>query len=60
MPMTLSYTAEAEAFRLEVRSWLEDNLPEGWGSAGFEMSAEDPEAGAKLLATWIDSLTSCN
>ncbi len=39
--MDLSYPPEAEAFRLEVRSWLEENLPVGWGEAGFSMSAEE-------------------
>ena len=28
--MDLSYPAEAEAFRVEIRGWLEDNLPKGW------------------------------
>ncbi|MGH9092690.1 MAG: acyl-CoA dehydrogenase family protein [Acidimicrobiales bacterium] len=30
--MDLTYPAEAEAFRAEIRRWLEDNLPEGWGT----------------------------
>ena len=25
--------AEAEAFRAEIRAWLEDNLPAGWFEA---------------------------
>ncbi len=40
MPMQLDYTPEAEAFRTEIRSWLEDNLPAGWFNEGFELSAE--------------------
>jgi len=28
--MDLTYPAEAESFRVEIRSWLRDNLPEGW------------------------------
>lgn len=49
MPMSLTYTPEAEAFRVEVRSWLEENLPQGWGSEGFEMSAEDRK---EFNASW--------
>jgi len=36
--MELTYPPEAEAFRKEIRSWLEDNLPDGWFDAGFELS----------------------
>jgi alkylation response protein AidB-like acyl-CoA dehydrogenase len=39
--MDLSYPTEAEEFRKEVRSWLEENLPEGWGEPGFSMSREE-------------------
>ncbi len=39
-PMDLSYPEEAEAFRAEVRSWLEENLPEGWES-GRTMTADE-------------------
>ena len=39
--MDLAYPPETEAFRAEVRAWLEDNLPEGWGAPGFQMSAEE-------------------
>ena len=39
--MDLSYPPEAETFRAEIRSWLEDNLPAGWFEPGFEMSADD-------------------
>ena len=39
--MDLSYPPEAEAFRKEIRAWLEENLPPGWGSESFEMSPED-------------------
>ncbi len=31
--MDLSYPPEAEAFRAEIRSWLEENLPKGWDPA---------------------------
>ncbi len=36
--MDLTYPAEAEEFRVEIRAWLEDNLPDGWFDAGFDMS----------------------
>jgi hypothetical protein len=42
--MDLSYPAElAEAFRVEIREWLEvENLPAGWFDDGvFEMSDEE-------------------
>ena len=38
--MDLSYPPEAEAFRTEIRAWLEDNLPKGWFDEGFEMDAD--------------------
>ena len=36
--MDLTYPAEAEAFRVEIRAWLDENLPDGWFDDGFEMS----------------------
>jgi alkylation response protein AidB-like acyl-CoA dehydrogenase len=36
--MDLSYTAAAEAFRVEIRTWLEENLPAGWTDTDFEMT----------------------
>jgi alkylation response protein AidB-like acyl-CoA dehydrogenase len=42
--MDLTYPAEAEAFRKEIRTWLEDNLPEGWGSPDFRMSRAERRA----------------
>ena len=36
--MDLTYPPEAEAFRKEIRAWLEENLPEGWFDEGFEMT----------------------
>ncbi len=38
--MEMTYPAEAEAFRGDVRAWLEDNLPDGWFDPDFEMTAE--------------------
>jgi alkylation response protein AidB-like acyl-CoA dehydrogenase len=37
--MELSYPPEAEDFRKEIRSWLEENLPDGWFDPGVELSA---------------------
>ncbi len=66
--MDLTYDAEAEAFRVEIREWLVDNLPAGWVDAAergesLEMSpAERREfnetwpkklfAGGWICATW--------
>ena len=38
--MDLSYPPEAEEFRKEIRAWLEENLPDGWGGPGFQMDAD--------------------
>jgi hypothetical protein len=59
----LSYPAEAEVFRLEIRDWLRANLPEGWFEPGFEMTAEERKRfneewprrlyeGGWICATW--------
>jgi alkylation response protein AidB-like acyl-CoA dehydrogenase len=40
----LTYPPEAEAFRAEIRRWLEESLPEGWGEAGRPMTAEERRA----------------
>jgi alkylation response protein AidB-like acyl-CoA dehydrogenase len=39
--MDLTYPPEAEAFRTEVRSWLDENLPHGWGTPTFSMTADE-------------------
>jgi alkylation response protein AidB-like acyl-CoA dehydrogenase len=55
----LDYPADIEPFRAEVHRWLEDNLPEGWGTPGFAMTREERRAfnrewTAKLFAGgWI-------
>lgn len=41
--MDLTYPPEAEAFRLEIRSWLSANLPKGWGSPDFAMTPKERE-----------------
>jgi len=40
-PMDLTYPAEAEQFRKEIRTWLEDNLPEGWFDEDFTLTGEE-------------------
>jgi alkylation response protein AidB-like acyl-CoA dehydrogenase len=61
--MDLTYPPDAEAFRGEVRAWLEDNLPAGWFDEHFEMSADERSrfnrewpaklhAGGWICATW--------
>ena len=42
--MELTYPPEAEEFRKEIRTWLEENLPEGWFDPDFELSAEERKA----------------
>jgi alkylation response protein AidB-like acyl-CoA dehydrogenase len=41
MAVDLTYPPEAEAFRAEIRAWLEENLPEGWFEDDFELSGEE-------------------
>jgi alkylation response protein AidB-like acyl-CoA dehydrogenase len=42
--MELTYTPEAEAFRSEIRGWLEEHLPQGWFEPDFEMTPEERRA----------------
>jgi alkylation response protein AidB-like acyl-CoA dehydrogenase len=51
--MDLTYPLEAEAFRAEIRAWLEENLPAGWGTPGFELGAEER---ASWQAEWNKKL----
>jgi alkylation response protein AidB-like acyl-CoA dehydrogenase len=66
--MQLTYDAEAEAFRAEIRAWLAENLPAGWVTAAergesLELSAQERRsfnetwpsklhAGGWICATW--------
>ena len=52
-PMDLTYPAEAEEFRTEIRGWLEENLPDGWFDEGFEM---DDEQRAQFNKEWPKKL----
>lgn len=42
--MDFNYSAEEQAFRQEVRAWLSDALPKGWGKTVFEPEDEDERA----------------
>ncbi|NBU94880.1 MAG: acyl-CoA dehydrogenase [Actinobacteria bacterium] len=51
--MDLSYPTEAEDFRVDIRAWLENNLPEGWFDEGFEMTADER---SEFNRTWPQKL----
>jgi len=39
--MDLTYPTEAESFRKEIRTWLEENLPNGWFEPDFQLSDDE-------------------
>jgi alkylation response protein AidB-like acyl-CoA dehydrogenase len=51
--MDLNYPAEAEAFRVEIRSWLEENLPAGWFEPGHKLEGEEK---AQFQKDWSQKL----
>src|SRR3989440_4470826 len=51
--MDLTYPPDAEAFRVEIRAWLEENLPQGWFDEGFSMT---PEERRKFHEEWTQKL----
>ena len=51
--MDLSYPTEAEEFRVDIRAWLENNLPDGWFDEEFEMTADER---AEFNRTWPQKL----
>ncbi|MEY2407001.1 MAG: hypothetical protein QOG39_1917 [Acidimicrobiaceae bacterium] len=51
--MDLTYPPEAEDFRVEIRAWLEENLPDGWFDEGFSMT---PEERTKFHEGWTQKL----
>ena len=51
--MDLTYPPETEPFRAEVRSWLDENLPAGWGTPGFRQTKEERKA---FNAQWVKKL----
>jgi alkylation response protein AidB-like acyl-CoA dehydrogenase len=48
--MDLSFTPEEERYRVRVREFLKDNLPQGWGAPGYEMPRG--RALVELLRDW--------
>ncbi len=51
--MRLAYPPEAEAFRAEVRCWLEANLPDGWFRPGFALHGDERAA---FNQAWVQKL----
>ncbi len=51
--MDLTYPPEAEAFRAEIRSWLEENLPDGWFDEDFTLTGDDRK---KFNEEWVQKL----
>ena len=53
--MDFSFTASEEAFRNELRLWLEANLPEGWLDGSFSLPEDEQEKDA-FLKDWQQKL----
>ncbi len=51
--MDLSYPPETEPFRAEIRAWLTENLPDGWGTPGFSMAPAEKKA---FNQAWTEKL----
>src|SRR5262245_18226165 len=51
--MDLTYPPEAERFRKEIRTWLEQNLPKGWSEPGFELTGAER---ARFNDEWVRKL----
>ena len=51
--MDLDYPPEAETFRAEIRAWLADNLPAGWGTDAYDPT---PEERASFASEWPETL----
>lgn len=49
--MDFSFTTKEEEFRLELRAWLEGNLPEGWHEGTSNVSKDEREY-AVFLRNW--------
>ncbi|MCK1983158.1 MULTISPECIES: acyl-CoA dehydrogenase family protein [Peribacillus] len=49
--MDFSFTTKEEEFRLELRTWLEGNLPEGWLEGTSNVSKDEGEYAA-FLRNW--------
>lgn len=53
--MEFSFTEKEELFRLEVRTWFEQNLPSGWLDGTYEPPATE-EARTQFLKDWQKKL----
>ena len=53
--MDLTYPDDAESFRLEIRAWLEANLPAGWFEPGFSLTSAERQS---FNQTWNETLFS--
>lgn len=53
--MDFSISKQEEAFRQELRTWLEENLPDGW-LQGNRKLPEDKQAYAAFLREWQNAL----
>ncbi|MDE3082409.1 MAG: acyl-CoA dehydrogenase family protein [Acidobacteriota bacterium] len=51
--MDLTYPDDAESFRVEIRAWLEANLPAGWFEPGFSMTETERQ---QFNKTWNETL----
>jgi alkylation response protein AidB-like acyl-CoA dehydrogenase len=51
--MDLTYPPDAEEFRVEIKRWLKENLPDGWGEPGFTLT---PEERAAFKQEWTAKL----
>ena len=49
--MDFSFSKQEEAFRRELRAWLEANLPEGWLDGSYQMPEDETEKAA-FLRDW--------
>lgn len=52
--MDLSFTEEEERYRQRVRSFMQENLPEGWGKPGYKQLAGD--AATEFQRDWTRRL----
>jgi alkylation response protein AidB-like acyl-CoA dehydrogenase len=52
--MDLSFTEEEERFRQRVRSFMQENLPDGWGKPGYQYPAG--EASTSFQREWTGRL----
>lgn len=51
--MDLTYPPEADSFRKEIRTWLEENLPSGWFEPGFTLTKDERQ---RFNETWTAKL----